>query len=84
MIGLKTEDAGLAVRLSTETGQTSRLQTVELALRTTQNPSVSTGEWVALSEGIKGTPDEDDRSPPSNAEIKNAWVYTSTSHHGFK
>jgi hypothetical protein len=53
-------------------------------VRTTQIPSVIIGEWVALSEEIKGTPDEDDRSPPSNAEIKNAWVYTSTSHHDFK
>jgi len=39
---------------------------------------------VAVSQGIKGTPGEADRSPPSNAEIKNAWVYTSTSYHGFK
>jgi hypothetical protein len=37
--------------------------------------------WVAgaLSLGVKRLGSEADRSPPSSAEIKNAWSYTSTS-----
>jgi hypothetical protein len=38
-------------------------------------------QWVlqgALSLGIKRLGREGDRSPPSSAEVKNAWSYTST------
>jgi hypothetical protein len=37
-------------------------------------------QWVpgALSRGIKRTGPEADHSPPSRAEVKNAWSYTST------
>jgi hypothetical protein len=37
-------------------------------------------KWVpgALSLGLKWPGREADHSPPSNAEIKNAWSYTST------
>jgi hypothetical protein len=46
------------------------------ALAPTQPPI----QWVpgALSLGIKWSGREADHSPPSNAEVKNAWSYTST------
>jgi hypothetical protein len=38
-------------------------------------------QWVpgALSLGVKRPVREADHSPPSSAEVKNAWSYTSTS-----
>jgi hypothetical protein len=33
---------------------------------------------VALSPGVKRPRREADHSPPSSAEVKNAWSYTST------
>jgi hypothetical protein len=38
-------------------------------------------QWVpgALSLGVMRPGREDDHSPPSSAEVKNAWSYTSTS-----
>jgi hypothetical protein len=46
------------------------------ALRPTQPPV----QWVpgALSLGVKRPGREADHSPPSSAEVKNAWSYTST------
>jgi hypothetical protein len=46
------------------------------ALRPTQPPI----QWVprAISLGIKRSGGEIDHSPPSSAEVKNAWSYTST------
>jgi hypothetical protein len=46
------------------------------ALRPTQPPI----QWVpgAPSPGVKRPGREADRSPPSSAEVKNAWSYTST------
>jgi hypothetical protein len=45
------------------------------ALRSTQPPT----QWVlgVLSLGIKWPVHEADHSPPSSAEVKNAWSYTS-------
>jgi len=34
----------------------------------------------ALSPGVKRPGREADHSPPSSAEVKNAWIYTSTTH----
>jgi hypothetical protein len=47
-----------------------------MALGPTQPPI----QWVpgALSLGIKRPGREADHSPPSSAEVKNAWSYTST------
>jgi len=47
-----------------------------LALGPTQPPIL----WVpwALTTGIKWPGLEADHSPPSSAEVKNAWNYTST------
>jgi hypothetical protein len=41
--------------------------------------------WVpgALSLGVKRPGHEADRSPPSSAELKNAWSYTSTPQYVF-
>jgi hypothetical protein len=38
--------------------------------------------WVrgALSPGVKRSEREADHSPPSSAEVKNTWMYTSTLH----
>jgi hypothetical protein len=46
------------------------------ALGPTQRPI----QWVpgALSLGVKRPEHEADNSPPSNAEVKKAWSYTST------
>jgi len=46
------------------------------ALGSTQPPT----EWLqeALTPGVKRLGREADHSPPSSAEIKNAWSYTST------
>jgi len=40
-------------------------------------------QWVpgALSLGVKRSGREADHSPPSSAEVKNAWSYTSTPHY---
>jgi len=37
----------------------------------------------ALSLWVKRTDHEADHSPPSSAEVKNAWSYTSTSQYAF-
>jgi hypothetical protein len=51
------------------------------ALRPTKPPI----QWVpgAFSLGIKRTGREAGRSPPSSAEVKNAWSYTSTPQYAF-
>jgi hypothetical protein len=40
-------------------------------------PLIQLVSW-ALSPGLKGTGRETDHSPPSSAEVKNSWNYTST------
>jgi hypothetical protein len=51
------------------------------ALGLTQPPI----QWVsgALSLGVKRPWREADHSPPSSAEVKNAWSYTSTPQYAF-
>jgi hypothetical protein len=39
---------------------------------------------AALSLGVKRPGREADHSPPSSAEVKNAWNYTSTPPNAFK
>jgi hypothetical protein len=50
------------------------------ASRTALGPTQPLNQWVkgALSLGVKWPGHEADHSPPSSAEIKNAWRYTST------
>jgi hypothetical protein len=52
-----------------------------LVLEPTQPPI----QWVpgALSPGVKRPGREDDNSPPSIAEVKKTWVYTSTAPYVF-
>jgi hypothetical protein len=42
-------------------------------------------EWIpgALSPGVKRMGCKSDHSPPTSAEAKNAWIYTSTSPYAF-
>jgi hypothetical protein len=53
--------------------------------RTALGPTQPPIQWVrgALSLGIKRPGCEADHSPPSSAEIKNAWSYTSTPQYVF-
>jgi hypothetical protein len=48
--------------------------------RTALGPTQSSIRWVPgpLSLGVKRSGREADHSPPSSAEVKNAWSYTST------
>jgi hypothetical protein len=64
---------GLGVFLFTTVSRT--------ALKPTQPPI----QWVleALSLGLKRQGHETDHSPPSSAEVKNAWSYTSTPQYVF-
>jgi hypothetical protein len=50
------------------------------ASRTALGPTQPPIQWVpgVLSLGVKRSGHEADHSPPSNAEVKNAWSYTST------
>jgi hypothetical protein len=50
------------------------------ASRTALGPTQPPIQWVprALSLGVKRPGREADHSPPSRAEVKNAWSYTST------
>jgi hypothetical protein len=50
------------------------------ASRTALEPTQPPIQWVprALSLGLKRQGSEADHSPPSSAEVKNAWGYTST------
>jgi hypothetical protein len=57
-------------------GKTFVLSTSRPDLGPTQPPI----QWVpgALSPGVKRPGREDDHSPPTSAEVKNTWIYTST------
>jgi hypothetical protein len=50
------------------------------AFKTVLGPTQPPIKWVpgALSLGVKRPGREADHSPPSSAEVKNAWNYTST------
>jgi hypothetical protein len=50
------------------------------ASRPTLGPTQPPVQWVpgALSLGVKRPRREAEHSPPSSAEVKNAWSYTST------
>jgi hypothetical protein len=55
------------------------------ASRTALGPTYPHIQWVsgAVSLGVKRPGREADHSPPSSAEVKNAWSYTSTPQHTF-
>jgi hypothetical protein len=75
MIGVLEFDSrrGLGIFLFTTAART--------ALRPTQPPI----KWVsgALPLGVNRQGREADHSPPSSAEVKNAWSYTSIPQHAF-
>jgi hypothetical protein len=50
------------------------------ASRPTLRPTQPHIQWVtgALSQGVKRPGREADHFPPTSAEVKNAWIYTST------
>jgi len=66
----------IGVRIPAETGNFSLHYRVQPALEPTQPPI----RWLpeAPSLGVKRPGCEADHSPPSSAEVKNAWSYTST------
>jgi hypothetical protein len=53
--------------------------------RTVLGPTQPPMQWVqgVLSPGVKRPGREADHSPPSSAEVKNAWSYTSTPQYAF-
>jgi hypothetical protein len=55
------------------------------ASRPVLEPTQPPIEWVpgALSLGVKRPGREADHSPSSSAEVKNAWIYTSTPQYAF-
>jgi hypothetical protein len=55
------------------------------ASRPTLEPTQLLIQWVpgALSLGVKRAGREADHLPPSSAEVKNAWIYTSTPQYAF-
>jgi len=54
-------------------------------IQTGSGPTHPTTQWEpeALSLGVKRVRREADYSPPSSAELKNAWSYTSTRRYAF-
>jgi hypothetical protein len=56
------------------------IKTLHTASRKVVGPTQPPTQWVpgALSLGVKRPGSEADHSPPSSAEVKNAWSYTST------
>jgi hypothetical protein len=56
-----------------------------IASRTALGPTQSPIQWIpgAISLGIKLPGREADHSPPSSAEVKNAWSYISTPQYVF-
>jgi hypothetical protein len=75
-LGYGLDDLGSRVRLPAGAGNFFTTASTT-ALEPTQPPI----QWVpeALSLGVKRPGREADHSPPSSAEVKNVWRYTSTS-----
>jgi hypothetical protein len=75
------DDRGSRVRFSAGAGNFSLHHRVQNVSGATQHPL----QWVqgALSLGIKRPERKADHSPPSSAEVKNAWSYTSTPQYVF-
>jgi hypothetical protein len=67
-------------RLSPETFGYTLVCTPYIAFTMALGPTQPPIQWVpgALSLGVKRPGREADHSPPSSAEVKNAWSYTST------
>jgi hypothetical protein len=76
IMGYGLDDQGSRVRFPVGAGIFLYTTTSRTALGPTQPPI----QWVpgALSLGIKQLGHEADHSPPSSAQVKNVWSYTST------
>jgi hypothetical protein len=74
--GYGLDDRGVGVRVPVGSPKSSRP-----ALGSTQ-PHI---QWVpgALSPGVRRQGREADHSPPTSAEVKKMWIYTSISPHVF-
>jgi hypothetical protein len=75
-LGYQLDDRGSSVRFPAGAGNFSLHHRVQKGSGAHQTPI----QWVqrAPSLGIKRPEREADHSPPSSAEVKNAWSYTST------
>jgi hypothetical protein len=75
-LGYGMDDRGSRIRFPAGAGNFSVHHRVQTGLKPTQPPI----QWVlgALSQVIKRLRREAGHSPPSSAEVKNAWSYTST------
>jgi hypothetical protein len=60
----------------TDFGRIFLLSTSSRPIWGSPNP-LSNEYWVLLLSGIKRKGHESDHSPPTSAEIKNMWIYTS-------
>jgi hypothetical protein len=76
VLGYGLDDRGSRVRFPVGV----EISLFTTASRTALGPTQPPIQWVpgALSLGIKRPGREADQSPPSSAEVKNAWRYTST------
>jgi hypothetical protein len=77
--GYGLDDWGVRVQVSVESRISSKSS--RPALGSTQPPI----QWVpgALSLGVKWPGREADHSPPTSAEVKKMWIYTSTPPYTF-
>jgi hypothetical protein len=75
VLGCELDDRGSRVRFPAGAGNVFRRR-VQNGSRAHQPPL----QWVpgALSFGVKRQGREANHSPPSTAEVKNAWIYTFT------
>jgi hypothetical protein len=75
MIGVRGFDSRRGLRILFNTMSRTALEPTQ--------PPVQWVPWEALSLGVKRLGREADHSPPSTAEVKNAWNYTSTPQYVF-
>jgi hypothetical protein len=75
-LGYGLDDRGSTVQFPAEAGNFSLTTVSRMALGPAQPPIQCVPG--AFSQGIKRPECEADNSPPSIAEVKNAWSYTST------
>jgi hypothetical protein len=75
-IGYGLDDQGVSVRIPVGSNMFS------VACRPALGPNQPPNQWVlgALSPGVKRPGHEADHSPPTSAEVKKTWIYTTTPH----
>jgi hypothetical protein len=80
-LGYGLEDRGSRVRFPAEAGNFSLNHCVQNGSRT--HPASYSMGTVGSFPGVKRPQREADHSPPSSAEVKDAWSYTSTPQYVF-